>query len=36
VIKESPNAQAAHRFLAFLASAPIARELQAGGLAPGH
>lgn len=36
VIKGSANAQAAHRFLAFLASAPIARELRAGGLAPGH
>ena len=36
VIKNSANAQAAHRFLAFLASTPIARELQAGGLAPGH
>jgi len=36
VIKESPNAPAAHRFLNFLASAPIARELQAGGLSPVH
>lgn len=36
VIKGSANTQAAHRFLAFLASAPIARELEAGGLAPGH
>lgn len=36
VVKGSRNAQAAHRFLAFLASAPIARELQAGGLAPAH
>jgi molybdate transport system substrate-binding protein len=36
VVKGSPNAQAAHRFLAFLASAHVARELQARGLAPGH
>ncbi len=36
VIKGSSNAQAAHRFLAFLASAPIARELHAGGLAPAN
>lgn len=34
VVKNAPNAQAAHRFLDFLASAPIARELQSGGLAP--
>jgi len=36
VVKNSSNAQAAHRFLAFLASAPVARELQAGGLAPAN
>jgi molybdate transport system substrate-binding protein len=36
VIKGSPNAETAHRFLAFLASAPIARELQAGGLSPAN
>lgn len=34
VVKGSANAQAAHRFLAFLASAPVAHELEAGGLAP--
>jgi molybdate transport system substrate-binding protein len=34
VVKNAPNAQAAHRLLDFLASAPIARELEAGGLAP--
>ncbi len=32
--KNSPNAQAAHRFLDFLASAPIVHQLEAGGLAP--
>lgn len=34
VIRNAPHAQAARRFLAFLASAPAARELQAGGLTP--
>ncbi|MFZ0661339.1 MAG: molybdate ABC transporter substrate-binding protein [Acidobacteriaceae bacterium] len=34
VVKGAPNAQAAHRFLNFLASAPVARELQVRGLAP--
>lgn len=34
VVKNSANSQAAHRFLAFLSSAPIARELEAGGLTP--
>ena len=34
VIKNAPNAQAAHRLLDFLASGPITRELEAGGLAP--
>lgn len=34
VVKNAPSAQAAHRFLDFLASAPIAHELEAGGLAP--
>ena len=34
VVKNSSNAQAAHRLLDFLATAPIARELEAGGLAP--
>ena len=34
VVKNSSNAQAAHHFLNFLASAPIAGELKAGGLAP--
>lgn len=34
IVKNSPNAQAAHRFLVFLTSAPIARELEANGLAP--
>lgn len=36
VIKDSPNARAAHRFLDFLASAAVARQLQSGGLAPAH
>ncbi|MGB7189445.1 MAG: molybdate ABC transporter substrate-binding protein [Acidobacteriaceae bacterium] len=36
VVKNSSNAQAAHRFLAFLASAAVARQLQSGGLAPAH
>lgn len=34
VIKGSSNARAAHRFLTFLSSEPIARQLEAGGLAP--
>lgn len=34
IVKNSQNAQAAHRFLDFLASAPIVRQLEAGGLAP--
>lgn len=36
VIKNSPNAEAAHRFLAFLASPPVARQLEADGLVPVH
>ncbi len=34
VVKNSPNVQAAHRFLAFLASAPVTHQLEAGGVAP--
>jgi molybdate transport system substrate-binding protein len=34
VIKKSANAKAAHQFLSFLASPGIARQLEAGGLAP--
>lgn len=34
VVKNSPNAQVAHKFLDFLASAPIMHQLEAGGLAP--
>jgi molybdate transport system substrate-binding protein len=34
VVKNSPNAQAAHKFLDFLASAPIVHQLEASGLAP--
>jgi molybdate transport system substrate-binding protein len=34
IIKDSANAQAAQRFLDFLASGPIQRQLAAGGLAP--
>jgi len=36
VIKNSQNAPAAQRFLNFLASAPIERQLEASGLAPAH
>lgn len=36
VVKNSPNAPAAHRFLNFLSSPAIERRLQAGGLAPAH
>jgi molybdate transport system substrate-binding protein len=36
VVKGSPNAKAAHRFLAFLASAPVAREIKARGLVPAN
>lgn len=34
VIEGSANAKAAHQFLSYLASGPIARQLEAGGLAP--
>lgn len=34
IIKNSPNAQAAHRFLDFLATSPVQQQLAAGGLAP--
>jgi molybdate transport system substrate-binding protein len=34
IVKNSPNAQAARRFLDFLASAPIVHQLEVGGLAP--
>lgn len=34
VVKGSANAKAAHRFLTYLASGAIARQLEAGGLAP--
>lgn len=34
IVKNSPNAQAAHRFLDFFASAPVTHQLEAGGLAP--
>lgn len=34
IIMNSPNAQAARRFIDFLASAPVARQLEAGGLTP--
>ena len=34
IVKGSPNAQAAHQFLTYLASGAIARQLEAGGLAP--
>ena len=36
VIRNSRNAQAAERFLTFLESPPIVRELEARGLAPAH
>jgi molybdate transport system substrate-binding protein len=36
VVKNSPNARAAHRFLDFLASAGVVHQLEAGGLAPAH
>ncbi|MGC2160979.1 MAG: molybdate ABC transporter substrate-binding protein [Silvibacterium sp.] len=36
IIKNSHNAEAAQRFLNFLASAPIAHQLEARGLAPAH
>jgi molybdate transport system substrate-binding protein len=34
IIRDSPNSQAAHLFLDFLHSAPIAKQLAAGGLIP--
>jgi molybdate transport system substrate-binding protein len=34
IIRDSPNSQAAHLFLEFLHSAPIAKQLAAGGLIP--
>jgi molybdate transport system substrate-binding protein len=34
ILKRPSEAQAAHRFLDFLASAPVQQQLQAGGLAP--
>ena len=36
VVKGSPDAKAAHQFLTYLASGAIARQLEAGGLAPAH
>ncbi|HEX5234580.1 MAG TPA: molybdate ABC transporter substrate-binding protein [Silvibacterium sp.] len=36
VVKHSQNSQAAHRLLDFLSSAAVARQLEAGGLAPAH
>ena len=34
IVKNAPNAQAAHRFVEFFASQPVARQLEAGGLTP--